>query len=461
MQSQAYGQASAASDGDQQSSAAQEWLYSVRPGDTLWGLCEKYTHKRNCWLELGPHNGVKFPRQLPPGLIIRFPIAWLKQLPTPVLVADFSGEVFYQLPNSQEKTQAANGVRLAIGTEITTGVDSLVKLRFDDGSEMQIEPNSRLILRALSADSDAEYVEMRTYLHHGAVQTRVPERQPKSRFEITTPAAIAAVRGTEFRVASANNPQGTAVMLGEVYEGAVAVANEQSTDAAEVKAGFGIKAEQGQAISEPEPLPPAPQLFSFKAAQKAPITITWQAMPGVSRYRFEVFSQADTNETLAYVGEVSAQEFSDTLMQFTQGCYRIAVRAISDSGLLGLASEAPVCVSSPLSTPLLDNSKIRFPSKDSQLALSWQAVALAQSYRIEVAEDKNFTQGLQVFNSETSSFSLNTNTLPGSRYYYRVVAESRDQVNSDASLPGELKKSDEPWAALTGWSIFWILVGVL
>ena len=55
------------------SAVSSEWIYSVRPGDTLWDLCKTYTTKIDCPTKLGERNHVSLPKRLPPGYLIRFP----------------------------------------------------------------------------------------------------------------------------------------------------------------------------------------------------------------------------------------------------------------------------------------------------------------------------------------------------------------------------------------------------
>jgi len=443
--------------------AQQDWLYSVRPGDNIWNLCLKYTHKKDCWLTLGDYNAVEYPRQLPPGLIIRFPISWLREVPTPVTLLYFNGVVRYKTGSDSEWLPAQVGTQLPIGTEVTTAADSIVGLEFGDGSQMQVEPNSSVVLDALSLPGENGFVDSRVRLQSGAVKTRVPERQPKSRFQITTPAAIAAVRGTEFRVSAYDGDSGKSAMTGEVFNGVVAVAAGAKQSGKDVPAGYGIKAQQGAALADPKPLPPAPQWLANNPLQEPPITVSWQPLTHVDGYRVEI-SRVDASgkatELLA-VMPVSEPQFVDAEKSFNQGCVQLAVRGIDREGLLGLASETQVCVRDKLATPEVGKRALNFNSQSNSVMLAWQPVIGASNYRVEISDGADFSKLIASYEAAQAEFSLPLDAVTQNGFYYRVQALAPDVVSSDYSPARAVTLQDEPLVALGIWSIFWVLMVAL
>lgn len=445
--------------------AQQDWLYSVRPGDNIWDLCLKYTSKANCWLELGDYNELESSRWLPPGLILRFPISWLKSIPTPVTVSYFSGDVRYQTSPEQSDTLVQEGAKLPIGSKLTTGPESIAGLTFGDGSVMQVEPNSTVVLDALSVPGDSGFVDSRIRLQSGAVKTRVPERQPKSRFQITTPAAIAAVRGTEFRVAAYADEGEKAAMTGEVFEGEVGVAgtapSSADKDAAKaVKAGFGIKAKQGEALADPKPLPATPQWGEVAALQKPPIIAVWTSVEDAVAYRLEI-SRSDQEGNagpLLLVTTTDKLQYSDSDQSFVNGCYGLAVRAIDAEGLMGLANQTQVCTRDKLATPMIKTRALSFSKKDTEVELDWQSVADASRYRLEISTSPNFETAVTRYDITGTTHELTLSEDLQDGFYYRVQAQGDDLVSSDSSSAREVRRQDEPLAALLGWSVFWVLL---
>jgi hypothetical protein len=54
---------------------AQEWHYTVRPGDNLWDVSTRYLSAVDYWPKLQALNGVTDPEHLPPGTKLRIPVA--------------------------------------------------------------------------------------------------------------------------------------------------------------------------------------------------------------------------------------------------------------------------------------------------------------------------------------------------------------------------------------------------
>ena len=57
---------------------AQDWLLTVRQGDSLWKLSEIYLKDVSYYQRLQQYNGITTPRGIQPGSVLRIPIAWLK-----------------------------------------------------------------------------------------------------------------------------------------------------------------------------------------------------------------------------------------------------------------------------------------------------------------------------------------------------------------------------------------------
>ncbi|MCR8921193.1 FecR domain-containing protein [Dasania sp. GY-MA-18] len=364
------------------SSQAAEWLYTVRPGDNLWNLCKQYTTHPRCWQDLAKTNKVTYPKRLPPGFVISFPVDWLKAIPRPVEVRFVLGEVSIQAPNSDISLAPSIGDKLAIGSKITTQ-QGHINLRFGDGSLMQLEPHSELLLDSLSNFDGVGIVDSRMRLNQGAVKTRVIKRQPASRFQITTPTAVAAVRGTEYRVSSVIGEQ--ALMRSEVFEGLVDVS--AASNSQPVAAGFGIVAKQGQALNPAKPLLPAPKFSINKQAQLLPLQLQWQPVQDAQHYLLSLFEDNDQQELISQWQVAQSQH---QLVDLAANCYRLQLRAVDQQQLQGLASQQRLCIAPAISTPILDSSKLKSYNKTA--TLEWPALANAKRYYYQLALDKNFEQ---------------------------------------------------------------------
>lgn len=422
-----------------------EWLYTFRPGDTIWDLCLKYTNQRGCWLKLPKLNGVKNDRFIKPGFVLTFPANWLKELPKPVSVTFVDGDAFLQPLDSTERQPIKKGDLLSLGSTLTTGASGNLNLKFADGSSLQMEPNSELSLDTLSSVDGYGIVDSRLRLNQGAVKTRVIKRTPASRFRITTPSAVAAVRGTEYRVSSIDGP--TPLMRGEVFEGLVDVNTDKNSQP--VPAGFGITAKKGEALTQPKPLLPAPSFISDDAPKLLPIQVQWQAQTDASHYQLELLQNNQLDELIERL------KISDTRYTFDQlavGCYKLRLRGVDTQSLQGLASEQALCVAAPLGIPSLTADNFEYSDRFNA-QLSWASVEDAASYRVQVATDADFTHIISDSVQEGSSIAL-AGEKP---LYVRVLAVGTEGQTTVYSTPLQWQPKPNPWIAAGLYALFAIL----
>ncbi|GAB1264499.1 FecR family protein [Aurantivibrio infirmus] len=433
-------------------SQAQDWLYAVRPGDTLWDLCLEYTNRASCWQEIGRANNVQYERQIPPGTVIKFPIEWLKTVPDPVTITFFRGVVNYRKFSSPELSVAVAGDKLTIGTIIIVGEESSATLRFADGSILILEENSELELNALSANGATGMVDSRLRLKKGSATTRVPERETnKIRFQIETPGAVAAVRGTNFRVSAKIDDDNVEVLQSEVIEGAVDVAS--SVDNQLVNRGFGIIVNRDQPAPPPIQLLSAPEWKDTLDIQMVNLRSEWLAVEGAITYKLDLLSDTESADLIdSHILTTTNFEWSNLREQ----CYRISVSAIDRQTLHGLPAIKRVCIEALFAGPDV-NDKIKMVD-DKILRMSWQKVDRAESYEIELATDAEFKNVVTML--ETSSTTVDIPVSEKSKYFARVRG-----VNSAGarSLPGKVGEwSPSQWDKKLSLIVtFFIIVGML
>lgn len=371
---------------------AQDWTYSVRGGDTLWGLCEKYTTVKACWLKIGDYNHVKYPRTLAPGTKIRFPVEWLRDPPAPAEVVFVRGRVTKvdatSDPGSGVRSALKKGDLIGIGMELAVDKKSLVIVRFADQSLMTVESESVVRFDVLSKFSKTGMVDTRLHLHKGAVHTQVPKRSPASRFEISTPSSVAAVRGTNFRVASTQE-----LTRNEVFGGEVQVSND--ADAKDLMKGMGLLAKKDQVLPEVVKLLPAPiftaeptTIFTAEpTTMPMPHVLDWRDVVGAQKYKIQLIKK-DVSQAVAFSAETDISEIA--IRDLPEDCYRVLVSAIDADKFQGLPGETQLCLSRQalgrVESPAiesLDAGKIR---------LSWPAVKSADHYRLVFSHSADFAK---------------------------------------------------------------------
>ncbi len=400
---------------------ANDWVYTVRKGDTLWGLCHQYTTVTNCWQKIGPYNDVEYPRNLAPGTRIKFPVGWLLTPPTPVLVTYVKGNAEKVVPAELVSVLQA-GDTLPMGTRILTGSDGLVLITFADGSVMTIESESELTLDALSGYKDTGMVDTRVHLKKGTVQTRVPKRKPRSNFEVSTPSSVAAVRGTDFRVSSIEGEQ--ALTRNEVFSGAVSVANE--FEQKELPKGTGLVAKKDKPLPEVVKLLDAPALSVEENTYPMPLEIRWNRVSGAHRYRIEAIAASP-----AIKGEDVMIHFTErrdfVLTGMIDGCYVIRVSAVDNNEFQGMPSEGRYCLKTRLAQP----RGIRYEQPEiGEAVLVWDTVEHAEKYRVEFS----MKEGFEIIDASVMvsdpNLVLGKNRLAK---YVRVIALSDGKIDSEPS----------------------------
>jgi len=433
-------------------SQAQDWLYAVRPGDTLWDLCLTYTTRPNCWQTIGEANNVKYARRIPPGTIIKFPIDWLKVIPEPVTITFFRGQVHFKTTVNQELEKASAGKKLAIGTTVIVGENSAATLKFADGSLLILDENSELELNALSANGAKGMVDSRLRLKKGSATTRVPERENnRIRFQIETPGAVAAVRGTNFRVSAKLDENNVEVTQSEVIEGAVDIAT--SVDNQLVGRGFGIIVNRDQAAPPPVELLPAPEWKNTPDIQMENLRSEWQGVEGASEYRVELLADSE-NADLIESHRVTATNFRWNNVK--EQCYKISVRAIDSQTLQGLPTIKRICVEPLFAGPDLEGQLKKTDEKT--LQISWQGIDRASSYEVELATDAEFIQVVSIL--ETTSTTVDIPVTKNTTYFARVRGINSAGARSNPGTVG--KWSQSQWdKKLALFMTFLIIVGML
>ncbi len=418
-------------------SVAEDWLHTVRPGDSFWSICAELVDEPLCWQKLPGHNPqVSNPRQLPPGSQVKIPVEWLKAPPVPAAVEFVRGQAFLERRSGERKrvqpgaalgegetylstrNQDMNRIALTAGEQLYMGdriitSDGSVLLRFADNSSFLVRANSELVLARLSAHGQTGMIDTHMRLNRGSGRAKVNSRDGKSRFRISTPAAIAAARGTEFSISAEGGENGTgSILRNEVLEGTVDVS--AAGDVQAVGAGFGTIAEQGQPPRPPVKLLAATEL-NIAETVDLPFTLSWTPVENAQTYLVDVFS-GSTTEQLLRSSDTTRQQvhFAD----LPAGAYTFVVRAVDAIGLKGMPAQQSVQASLTLATPNLAAEGIMVDGE--QVTIEWPAVENAESYKVQVSRDSNFSDIVEEISVNVASTSLQ---LPeGQQYFTRVQA---------------------------------------
>jgi hypothetical protein len=390
-----------------------DWVYMVKPGDTLSNISQTYLISTKKWPALKQQNKVSEPRQLTPGTQLRLPVALLKREAVEAEVLHIQGQVTRTLLSGT--TQALDkGARLQTGDTIDTGADSTISLRFVDGSRLLLTPKSRLVLSEMVMLGKSGVAQTVMELQQGALDTRVAKQSPTAgRYEIKSRAVNLAVRGTDFRASVDPADQ---IGRSEVLEGAVQ-ASAAGTPVL-VPAGFGTSAVPGQAASAPVPLLKAPDLSGVdKRIERVPLRFQWSALSGAVRYRAQVFADM-TFERLLLDGvfQVPTAKWTD----LPDGRYVLRVRGVDPNGLEGLNADQAFTLKARPEPPFINEPVDGAKSYGPGTKLRWSNSLAAQAYHVQVSAKADFSDLLTDLPAVTSTEQ--TVTLEPGKYHWRVAS---------------------------------------
>ncbi len=302
-------------------------LYTVKQGDTLIDIGGRALLRPQDWQAVARINHVADPHHLPVGAVLAIPAALLKREPLTASIAAFSGQV------SLDPGGAARiGGTVAAGSLVATGANSFVTLSLADGSRVTLPSQSRVRVAVLERVVIDGRLERRFELLSGRSDFSVtPRERAADRFLVKTPVAVAAVRGTEFRVA---HDAASAHSVIDVIEGTVAGRAASAGDEVAVAAGSGevLDATAGHIVA----LPPAPVLLAPGKVQDDEDVVFALAPGGGLKRHGQLARDA------GFVDRFAEAETSSDELHFAgvgNGTLYLRLTAIDAEGVEGLPSE--------------------------------------------------------------------------------------------------------------------------
>jgi hypothetical protein len=387
--------------------AAGDFIYRARARDTLIGISRRLLLEPRRWPEVQTLNHIVDPRHIPLGDAVRIPYGWLRMSPDTATVTAIGGEV---------RTGAGRvntGEKLAEGSQIQTGPDGSVTLVLADGSVITLQKSTVLTLEEIRHVTGVPTAhDTRMKLHSGRLQTQVKPQGDVGRFEIQTPVAVSAVRGTQFR--DAFMPEAGSGTT-ETLEGAVGVSGSAVT--VSVAAGFGTRVEHDSAPLPPRLLLPPPDLQGVAGTNASgQLRLQWPVVPGASRYRVQLAPDAEFH---SYLVDAESTVPQVDLTAPADGKYWLRVRSIDDLGLEGLDAVRTLVQHRLPAAPALTTPLPGAVTVGDGSVFAWSGIEPGTRYRVQIARDADFT-AIFLEREVGEATQLDIDHVPPGRYFWRV-----------------------------------------
>jgi hypothetical protein len=312
-----------------ESVAEGDFLYTVKKDDTIWDICKTYVTDPLCWQKLATLNQFKNPKYLPPNSIIRIPRSWLIDQSATALVIAVEGEVLVVRDNAMDEDVLHVG-DLLNQQDVVKSQGGSAMIEFADNSRLLLKENSTIRMASLKFYETTQLVNTRVELLKGRVRAQVEKLTNKdSRYEISTPAAVAAVRGTEFRVESSEGVDGgPAIMKTELLTGALMVSSDKGQQL--LAPGEGVIATEGVGVEKPVQLLPRPLLdLNESQAIALPLLLKWKSVEKAVSYKVVLIASN------VQVWEETMQSTELLIDDVDVGKYQLLIRGVDEQGFEG------------------------------------------------------------------------------------------------------------------------------
>lgn len=302
--------------------------YVVRRNDTLIALAARYLRHRADYALVQRRNHVRDPRHLAIGSTLVIPKTLLRGTPLAATLLTFRGAV--AIARGKATIAPEKGLALMEGDRLRTDAASFATVMLANGSRVTMPSNATIRLETMRRLLLNDALDFSIAVDEGRAETSVTPLPPgKGWFRLRTPAAVSAVRGTEFRVAfdGAQKPS-----LTEVTQGTVAVGAPAAPAATPVEAGFGATVAPNGKLAT-EALLPAPALRDAGRVQIDPaVRLAFDPVAGATGYHVQIAADAGGVDVAA---ETRTTEPLATFDGIANGNWFVRATAVAPSGLEG------------------------------------------------------------------------------------------------------------------------------
>ena len=407
--------------------AAQNIEVTIMKKDCLINISKKYLGDYRNWRKVAKINRLANPDLIFPGQKLIIPVALLKGIPIDGTATFVKGSVMIQEKGSGEWREIHLNDLIKQGSGIKTGPESALEITFEDETSFYLSPNTVMEIVTSEKRGSAHFTR-ELYLQSGKAISRLREATGEaSRFEIRTPSAIAAARGTVFRVSVDDSE----ITRSEVLKGTIGVSAMNTTVALQEGEGTLVRAHEPPL--KPRKLLLPPELIDLEQIyKKMPLKFRLKQGEGASSFRVILAKDQSMKDVIA--DKVTGPEGTVEVSGIDDGTYFLQSLGIDADGIEGLPSEPlpvrvrvnplPPYIQAPQDGALISGESAEF---------RWLKVNDAARYHMQVAEDSEFSRIVMdksdIKDTAYVAKSLGYNTS----YYFRLSSIAEDNYEAAPS----------------------------
>jgi hypothetical protein len=259
---------------------------TVKEGDTLWSIANKYLKDPTKWDVIVKYNNMKpEPSAALPGMTIKVPINLIKEEYRAAKFIEVVNDVRFRREKSSSWNSAVKKAEVYNGDAIRSNSNSMADIKFYTGQILNVFPNSMLIVRSpKEKNNDIRLMsgEIRT------VNTRV-----------ITPSAriIPKTTNTEFG-AKINDDLSTKV---EVYKGEAKV--ESKNGSVDIKEGFTTQIKLGSSPSSPVKMDKIETLQDMKTRISEKFNVKYVNSGNIKNSNIDIKANGEKEMDKVQIGE--------------------------------------------------------------------------------------------------------------------------------------------------------------
>lgn len=391
----------------------------ITKGDKIINLCNLYLESPRRWREVARINRLANPDLIHPGLKLKIPVAMLKGVPWEASISFVKGDVQACSNNSGLCRILLLNDKIRRGDSIKTGDASGAEISYEDSTSLLMGSNTDIEVEK-SIKNGAHYSFRDFFQRSGKTISRIKSATGSElRFRIKTPSAVAAARGTEYRV-SIDEADTTRA---EVLHGTIGVEAKEITVA--VSDGEGTLTRKNEAPLAPIKLLLPPSVLQVEPLYRVmPLVFHFGQIAGASSYRVMLSRESDVRDIV--VDNVVKPDKPVKVAGVEDGSYILQTRSIDADGLEGASSD-PVGIRvrtnplPPFTQAPLDGTEFR----EKSVAIKWLKVSDAAHYHLQIAEDREFKQ-ITAEQTELQQPEFTAQSLAFKTYFFRISSIAKD-----------------------------------